>query len=620
VTFSTSGFSSPPNTFSLAVTVTYTPSDPGTSQNCLDVAIEDSTASTVFASQGCVGSGTTVTALNTPAGTYTVEIDSDGVDCCALTSQPFSATVTGAATIFKDPAYLGGPAAFNGTLEAAEPATEPANGFVPYNGQPLVVQGHLVGREAAEPSIGVDSGGNVFFPASTFDTPGGVLARTKYFVSSNQGQTWSDISPSVANVTSTHQFSLDPGLHLDKTTGRVFAFDATLAAGAFFSYSDNQGQSWTNTTSSAGGAEDHPTVATGIVPAGSGLVTVGYPNIVYYCVNSVTHVACSRSLDGGTTFTPTAIPFPDHIVTDCGGSPLGSSLMGHLATDPAGRVFLPSSFNSPPCTGQMMVAVSNDGGTTWNASVVVSTTILSAIHDGAVASDAAGNIYIVWQDAKFNLPYLSVSTNHGASWSTPRMIAPPGVVQANIPTIDAGAPGRIAISFPGTTSASASDPTRPWSYFELTSTDALDANPLFVSNVATIPGTTSPIIHRGACTGRCGGLFDFFEITAAPIAHGPAWASLSDDCTGDCATNPIGKTNDPSVGQGLAVQEVCGPALLGSDPWVTGTDPACPALQPGTGVPDAALPLTMPVIGGLIGLTVLGRWRRRGSVQVRPVE
>jgi hypothetical protein len=68
-------------------------------------------------------------------------------------------------------------------------------------------------------------------------------------------------------VTTTHQFSLDPGIHLDETTGRVFTFDTTFAAGSFFSYSDNQGQTWTNTQSTSGGIEDHPTVTTGIVPA-----------------------------------------------------------------------------------------------------------------------------------------------------------------------------------------------------------------------------------------------------------------------------------------------------------------------------------------------------------------
>jgi hypothetical protein len=193
VILTTSGFSSPPNTFSLAVTVTYTASDPA-GHNCLDVAIEDSSATTVLASQRCVGSGTTVTALNTPAGTYSVEIDADGILCCAITSQPFSATATGEASVFEDPAYLGGPAAFNGTAESAEPATEPANAFVPYSGQPLVLQGHMVGREAGEPAIAVDSGGNVFFDAAAFDTPGGILARTKYLVSSNSGQTWDDIT------------------------------------------------------------------------------------------------------------------------------------------------------------------------------------------------------------------------------------------------------------------------------------------------------------------------------------------------------------------------------------------------------------------------------------------
>src|SRR5207247_1074417 len=69
----------------------------------------------------------------------------------------------------------------------------------------------------------------------------------------------------------------------------------------------------------------------------------------------------------------------------------------------------------------------------------------------SVASDAAGNLFYTWYDATNRLPYLSHSTDHGRTWSTPLMIAPPGVRQVNWTTIVAGDRGRIALVFPGTT-------------------------------------------------------------------------------------------------------------------------------------------------------------------------
>jgi len=64
-------------------------------------------------------------------------------------------------------------------------------------------------------------------------------------------------------------------------------------------------------------------------------------------------------------------------------------------------------------------------------------------------------------------------------------IAPPGVHEVNFPTIDVGDPGKIAITFPGTTSTLGhKDLTRTWNSYVVVSTNALAANPLFLSNTA----------------------------------------------------------------------------------------------------------------------------------------
>lgn len=494
-------------------------------------------------------SGTTSESVSiaNPSGVYEVRVEPSVVS---------SSGYTGAATLTSGGApSLGGPAAYRGqTIAGPNPDAPPANGPVDYSGPPLVLQPHKVGRESGEPTIAVDKRGTVFFPADTFDSVGGE-ARNVLLRSRDDGKTWEDISPRVAGQNS-HPITLDTYLHLDKALGRLFTVDTLAVEASYLSFADDVDgpaqPTYTTSAAPAAGVDDHETLTTGVVPAGSGLTTSdpAFPRIAYYCINTIAAVGCSRSTDGGRTFVQTNSPFVD------GRNPICSSLTGHLITDPAGRVFLPSAFN-PFCGSVLKVAISADGGNSWKE-VVVSPDIHDAIHDASMASDSAGNLYIVWQDDKHHLPYLAVSRDHGATWSAPRMIAPPGVKETNFPSIDAGSAGRIAISFPGTTVDDRGDTTRPWSYYVTVSNDALSADPLFVSNVPIIPGTSSPIMHRGNCTGRCGGLFDFLDIKVAPVAGEPAWASLSDDCTGACVTDPHGASDDPRAGQGIAIKAVAG--------------------------------------------------------------
>ena len=70
-------------------------------------------------------------------------------------------------------------------------------------------------------------------------------------------------------------------------------------------------------------------------------------------------------------------------------------------------------------------------------------------------------------------------------------------------------------------------------------------------------------MHRGPCNGRCAGLFDFLDVQTAPTHGSPAYATLSDDCTGGCVKSPYNKSNDTGAGAGILVREVAGPAMSG---------------------------------------------------------
>jgi hypothetical protein len=169
------------------------------------------------------------------------------------------------------------------------------------------------------------------------------------------------------------------------------------------------------------------------------------------------------------------------------------------------------------------------------------------------------------------------------------MIAPPGVRQVNLPTIDAGSRGRIAVSFAGTTQPPPPprpvDPTdligqlfgptnndfRPWNLYVVESTNALAGNPMFVSATGNDPKDP---INRGPCgdlaTGRCGLMFDFLDIGIDASGH--AWATEVDTCTHnqgrsgiDCvaSTKPTPDGNTGSTSNvGVVVKQIGGPSLV----------------------------------------------------------
>jgi len=471
---------------------------------------------------------------------------------------------------------LGGPAKFHGTRLASLPPTEPKN--VPTtdkpNMAPLTLKFYPVGRQAAEPTIGVDRQthvdpttgntiqGNAYFAAATFDGAGG-LADTKIRRSLSEGRTWEDQTPQPDLP-----FTLDPYVYVEEDSGRIFNLDLFVAS-AFLQFSDDGGKS-TYTTNPLGSGltdvvNDHQTIYAGPVPAKApvGMTTTDpkFPEILYYCYNQIESSRCSRSLDGGVTFATTGTPaYPG--VNPATGEFCGG-LHGHVHTDPMGRVFLPRGF-----CGKPFVSVSEDAGTTWTRVKV--SDIGMPDNQSAIASDQAGNLYYTWFDPKYKLPFLAVSKTHGFTWEKPIMIAPPNVreVAGFGPTIAAGADGKIAISFPGTTQVNQFDLTRPWDYYVMYTEDALSANPTFVSNIAN---SANDPVHRGDCPGRCGNMLDFLDIVISPAPGHAIWATVVDTCTSVACRTPGAKGFDDGAGrdntansmEGMVARQVTGVPDLG---------------------------------------------------------
>jgi hypothetical protein len=460
---------------------------------------------------------------------------------------------------------LGGPAQYKGTrITGALPATEPQNVKIANTLPSLALKSGPVGRNAAEPTIGVDAKNAAFYAAATFDGVGG-LARTELLRSKNNGNTWTKVTPPVVAGQSL-PVTLDPYVYVEENSGRVFNLDLYVA-GAYLSFSDDQGQTWTtNPIVRTKGLNDHQTLFAGPPPVGFNralLTDPKFQEILYYCVNEVADSACARSFDGGRTFTETNIAYPG--VEPMEGGAFCGGLHGHVAADRLGNVFLPKGH-----CGKPYIAVSKDAGTTWKR-VRVSNTVDMPDNQSAVAADAKGNLFYVWYDSKYRLAYLATSIDHGFTWSKPLMIAPPNVREVQWPTIAAGANGRIAVTFPGTTSKDQGDLTRPWDYYVVTSIDALSPNPTFVSNIAN--PATDPV-HRGDCPGRCGNMLDFLDVVVSPavspVSH-PVWATVVDTCTTlkGCSTDKTAKgfdeatTTDNAAAdmKGIYVRQIGGPRI-----------------------------------------------------------
>lgn len=535
--------------------------------NDFDLYVYDSSGTLVTSSAGSASTESVVIA--NPVGSYEVRVN------------PFAVVdsgYTGTAVFKSAPGGLQAPlkqgfAAFHGQVFTTEPPLEPQNKPIAYSGAPLLLKPNLVGRDSAEPTLGVDKKGRVFYASGAFDalpkeSPRN-SARTVIMRSTDGGKTFQETQPPLIPGTTVdgHPATLDPYVYVEEDTGRVFDIDLALAGGSYIDYTDDGGKTWSKGAATSAGANDHQTLFAGPVPPESGLRTLdsAFPEILYYCVNEVAGAFCSRSLDGGKTFTNQGAPAFAGV--NSGGGVCGG-LHGHLATDSKGRVFLPKGH-----CGRSWLAVSNDTAQTWTT-VKVSDGIPMPDNQSSVAVDAKDNLYYVWFDERFTLPFLAVSRDHGMTWGKPIMIAPPGVREVGWPTVAAGEAGRIAITFPGTTIEDQGDLTRPWNSYVVVSTDALSPNPTFLSNIANPGGPNDPV-HRGDCVvggGRCGRMYDFLDIVVAPDSTGTVWASAVDTCTTKDKCNTVRATGfnaGPATHgvsgdmKGVAIKQIGGPTLRG---------------------------------------------------------
>ena len=391
-----------------------------------------------------------------------------------------------------------------------------------------------VGEDGPEPSIGITSSGCIFF-----------IAMEKPMRSCDYGQSWAN----VADITQA-PFTSDPYGWVDPVTDRIFNIHMMGLESTWIGWSDNDGESWMGNPHDSGPTplNDHIKLATGPwTDSGYGLLgsitgQITYEEAVYFCYNKLAGIFCFTSYDGGASF-------------ELGGQIIGlatsnGGLHGAITTAPDGTVYVTPRVETPT------IIFSKDNGFTWQTRTMGDDTgTPNPRKNSEVATDSESNAYHIWTGYDQGV-YMSRSIDSGITWEQDSLrVSPIEVISSTFPQIDAGDPGRIAITYLGSENGEEIGQTdldgAEWdgnphyansnvSYhlYVTYSLNALDAEPIF----HTVRVTDDPVQVGAIClnSGDCrdiGGsnrnLLDFNDLHID--REGRAYIAFADGCTGECA-------------------------------------------------------------------------------------
>jgi hypothetical protein len=410
--------------------------------------------------------------------------------CVAAVAGAFAAQGASLAAAASAPAGCNSSLPVVAHLVGGQPARLPAGARLP------IACASETGYATSESTIAVAGDGTLIYsPAQTENS----LTR-----SLDGGASWNLTYPANEQPTTLWN-TTDAYVIADRRTGRVFWARATgpvrsegslggaglLLAAAYgfqvYSSADN-GKSWGTADYSTAPTGDWEKVFVGPPPPAStgAAQPVGYPDVVYLCANSPLEVSgpgrlCYKSLDGGATFTidgyssPTASNPPD----SCPPLDFNTGVV-----DSSGTTYQPVD-----CQRSAYVLVSHDEGSSysWIPEPDAPTGTPTSGTNLKLAVDAGNNLYALWTAG--GLPYMAVSRDHARSWSRPLMIAAPGLTDAQLPSISAGASGHVGITYYASTNPNA----QLLSAYITQTSDALSPQPLFYS--AALNDPAHPIFH-----------------------------------------------------------------------------------------------------------------------------
>ncbi|MFL5896257.1 MAG: hypothetical protein ACJ76Z_14240 [Thermoleophilaceae bacterium] len=387
-------------------------------------------------------------------------------------------------------------------------------------------------RTSESATIAMTSSGRLLYaPLVDNDYPAPLDDRGPALIAASDdgGTSWQKIAPGQPD----HILDVPPWMARDPQTGRIwFASVLPDLCGTSISWSDDDGRTWDTNPAVGCPAMGSLSIIEGPAPAG-GARPAGYAHVVYDCANandlSNSNLWCYRSLDGGKSFS-FAGSFPDPLPTaDCQAKhPARPGTVG-----PDGVLYFPVY-----TCGQLSIAISRDEGATWEL-VPIAKSDVQDLYITSTAADANGNLYLAWIEGSGSSsdgipgrgrPTLSISRDHGRSWSKPVSLQPPGTQAARHIAIATTGVGKLAVSF----LASTTDTTKLSGYLTETA-DALAAHPVWLAAALNDPAT--PLISASDSESFGDRLF-FFTDTFSP--GGEPWAAFHCAKTAVCPGRRIG--------------------------------------------------------------------------------
>lgn len=484
------------------------------------------------------------------------------------------------------------------------------------DGPPVTFEEHVVpDTTASEPTIGIPWTTN-----SVFFHIGSQTWRARF---DEAGQpTWVD-------VTAPYQIpiNVDPMLIADVDTGRVFAGGLHGICSVML-YSDDDGESWTNTINMCSGPNfDHQSIGSG-PPRGSLPRLDEYTHTAYYCAQGGT-ISCARSADGGRTW----LPFQD-VPSGCGG------FHGHIRVSPDGFVAIPVG----NCGEQHGFISSADGGMSWQTNEIPGTekwsngfdpslqfTRPSAWMYYAMASEHGIHVALSKTEGRTWEP---LGQGHGRSdqWLNISNFHDPPIVAGAFTNLQAGDDDRVALTFFGLEGGPGKDEAwlgteniyqcgerqdeLVWRAYYAMSYDA--GQTWDVGRISDDPvqiGGLYDVVVDGP--GNCRNLLDFNDMDID--SKGRVFYGIGDGCVDECATtqqpNTTGwRENEPRLFRqvsGLGLFSQFDEELAAAPPIVGAPGPGGGTVKPVSngGIDAIPSPSVVVVIASLVVFVLVARRR-----------
>ncbi len=403
------------------------------------------------------------------------------------------------------------------------------------------------GLTAAEPTIGVNWNTDaVFYHSQELDLSFPNIIATELSVRTfrvdfaDGSSQWTDVSPPYqAPIT------LDPMLHVDPDTGRIFA-GGLHGTCSIMMFSDDDGGVWGTTGNMCSGPDfDHQSIGSG--PTGLPLPGDGGRHVAYYCGQGGT-ISCAMSPDGGITWGPFITEN-----TPCQG------FHGHIRVS---RVTATMAVPVADCGGDLGMLVTQDG-LTYEARTIPDSEAWTNGFDPSLQF-GRGEGWLWYGMASEHGIHISVSKDDGLTWepigtsmgvaATPHLeigqFHDPPILSGTFADVQVGDDDRVAFTFMGIEDYPGADrdflqsnnifqcedrqDEIIWHYYAAFTYDAGDT--WSVTRISEDPvqiGGMYDVMVEGS--GACRNLLDFNDMDID--SKGRVYVGFADGCIDECAAS-----------------------------------------------------------------------------------